>query len=199
MRAVANSIAMPQLRRGTATMARLMLILMLASSCMFGATITFTDMVDNVGVGNEPGIAAKLTGAAALGLTLVTTGAEFNVGCGTGNSCLGANVVAGGNDFSGDLFGVFDTPTTVLNIGVVNASRTSLYDVNSVLLATYQGSFNYSGAGVKSFLFESSTDALYFVTFDDMGTGVVPEPATWVMTGLAFAALGLIRLRAQRA
>lgn len=180
-------------------MVRLMLTLMLASVCMFGATITFTDMVDTEGVGNEPWIAAKLANAAALGLTLTTTGAEFNVGCGTGNSCLGANDVAGGNDFSGDLFGVFYTPTTVLNIDVVNLSTTYLYDVNNVLLTSFQGDVSYAGTGVKSFWFESSVDALYSVTFDDMGTGVAPEPATWVMTGLAFAALGVIRLRAKRA
>lgn len=159
------------------------------STSLNAASVTFRDMVDNQVANNEAGIGPKLAVVAGLGLTITTTG-TFNVGCGTGNSCLGADAVDV-DDFAGELTGVFASATPVLNVIIVNFSTTDLYDVNDNLITSFAGNFNYAGTAVKKFVFRSRFDAIHDIEFRD--SRVVPEPATLVLAGAALGALTLLR------
>lgn len=176
-------------------MKHIIALLVLGSGLCSAGTLDFTGLVDNGGADNEPGIAAALANAAANGLTLTQTGLAFNVGCGTGNSCLGADATVV-NDFAGTILGTFSGTSTTLAIAFVNSGApptvTSLFDASHTLLTSFNDDFSYSGTAVKSFQINLTFDAFKTITFGDQVQGV-PEPSSLILLGGGLAGLAFLR------
>ncbi|MEK7403520.1 MAG: PEP-CTERM sorting domain-containing protein [Acidobacteriota bacterium] len=162
-------------------------------------TLSFTGLTDNTSGNNEPSIAGALATAAAAGLTLTQTGLAFNVGCGTGNTCLGADAV-NVNDFAGLIRGVFAGDASYLAITFVNANApptvTTLFDSDNSVIAAFNNNFIYSGGSglARRFDIQLTFDAFRTITFD-LGAQTIPEPATALLIGAGLMALKLFRRR----
>jgi hypothetical protein len=167
------------------------LALFLTTSAMADTTVSFTGLTDNTNGNGE------VNGTEFVGQGLLLTlngGLAFNVGCGTGNSCLGADAQSV-NDFNGTLTGSF-LGNTVGHLAIAlccegntGATTITLYDGANNVLASFTGTdINYTGAGVDHFQVTFGFDAMSSLTFGDVNE--TPEPGSLVLMGSGLLGLG---------
>lgn len=169
------------------------LMMFVSSAAMADTTISFTGLTDNSG-GNGEVNGTEFTGQGLM-LNLGAGSLAFNVGCGTGNSCLGAdaNTV---NDFNGTIIGSFQG-NTVGHLAIdlcceanTGATTITLYDASNGVLASFTGTdVNYTGAGVDHFAVTFGFDAMYSLTYGDVQSET-PEPGSLFLLGSGLLGLG---------
>ncbi len=163
-------------------------------------TISFAGLTD------APLANGEVTGdeflAQGLRLELVE-GIAFNVGCGTGSACLGADL-SSGEDFRGKIRGRFVVAGTLDPVLVATLSIsfccstleppptvTMLFGPGGNLVASFpDGDFSYRGGRpVAYFETRFGYDAMKSLTFTEAPTPAVPEPASLLLLAGGLAAL----------